>query len=80
MKKTKRRNKLAGGSLFRGSFLKTLNGIIGFMGFFYMLGVAGGIECDLIDLRTGIIRLLFGVLVFGITVINYNYKTERGIW
>ena len=80
MIKTKRRNKLIGGSLLSGSFLKTLNGIIGSLGFFIAVGTVGSIEMDRIDFTKGSLIALLSILVTLGTVINYNSKIEKGKW
>lgn len=63
----------------RYNIRKIVNAILGttgFLSFFYMLGIVGGIENDTIDLGIGFVKCLIALVIFALSIELYNYINE----
>lgn len=52
-------------------------GVIGFLGFFLLLGTVGALECDTIGIAQFWKQALIGLGMFGGAVILFNYINEK---
>lgn len=49
-----------------------------FISFIMLLGTVGALECDAIDFKTGLIRCVIFLIIFGISSIRYwNIEDKR---
>lgn len=50
----------------KGDSVKRIFGILAFLSFMFLLGTVGAVEQDMVALGTGTIRMIFGLVGFGL--------------